>query len=226
MMSTLTRSFPLDEPTYRTIPGTAELLEAVKRPGPKLLESSDKFFGITGVALWLMMTALILLGQRYAWALTGAVWALMALLMLAIGWAIWQALEVLRAWRQGFTPHGEAIDQAIAKERQWIEKLVHCDPQALREHSNHLDLEAKQRTRRAGLTTVLLAIGVAAVSLLDTGEKAQFWSSPTWFKLGIQSSSLGFLIGALVLAVLAGRLERVAGLLTLAADRAERKTHS
>ncbi|WJI14650.1 hypothetical protein MWN52_13575 [Pseudoxanthomonas winnipegensis] len=216
----------MDEPTYCVIPSTAALLEAVKRPTPKFLEGSDKFFGITGVLAWLVMTALLFLGQRYAWALTGAVWALMGLLVLAIVWAIWQALEVLRAWRQGFTPHGEAIDQAIANERRWIEKLAYCDPQALREHSKHLDLEAKQRTRRAGLTTVLLAIGVAAVSLLDTGERAQFWSSPTWFKLAIQSSSLGFLIGALVLAVLAGRLERVAGLLALAADRAERKAHS
>lgn len=214
----------MTDATPRPIPTTFEMIERTKRP--KVVSNLDRVENYSLVGLLILG---VLTGA--AWALHVSGWASKAtvefLLTSIVGAmvvivAIWggtQIVEAFRAWRAGYRPMAERIDAAVARERTILDELAECDPQELRERAKHLELEAKVLGRRAGLVTVVGAIAVALTNVFDTAAKASVWPEFPYAKLLVYTSSIGFFIGSLLLVILVGKLERIAGLFALAADR-------
>ncbi|MDX6081208.1 hypothetical protein SIL81_07995 [Xanthomonas campestris pv. incanae] len=151
---------------------------------------------------------------------------LVVLLVMAIGFlalGLLQIAQVILAWKEGYEPMADRIDMVISAESEILDELGTCNPHTLRERSKHIDLENKLLTRRAGLSTFFGAIGVVLVNLFDAGEKVNMWSNPANAKVFVYAGSLGILIGSIVVFILAGKLERIAGLFGLAADRIEQR---
>ncbi|WP_349812264.1 hypothetical protein [Xanthomonas hortorum] len=148
------------------------------------------------------------------------------LLVMAVGFlalGLLQIAQVFLAGKEGYEPMAERIDTAISMESKILDELGTCNPQTLRERSKHIDLENKLLTRRAGLSTFFGAISVVLINLFDAGEKVNMWANPAIAKVFVYAGSLGILIGSIVVFILAGKLERIAGLFALAADRIEQR---
>ena len=94
-----------------------------------------------------------------------------------LAWQSWCS-EAVQAIRAGFRPAAAKIDRTIEREREIIAELQGCAPRELREKAKHYDLEAKLLVRRTGLVTVIAAMGVVALNLQSTGERAKFWGNP------------------------------------------------
>jgi hypothetical protein len=69
------------------------------------------------------------------------------------------------------------------------------------------------------LATITSAIAFGLINLLDTAAKASIWPELSHARLFVYTGSLGILIGSLLLVIFVGKLERIAGLYALAAER-------
>ncbi|KUF26943.1 hypothetical protein AO826_08385 [Xanthomonas phaseoli pv. manihotis] len=219
----------MTESPYSPVPSTFQMLQKIKRPqSADKLERVEKylFFGMLAVSLFGLgvVTAgnFEWISRPHAKDILLVTLLVMGIAFLALG--ILQITQVILAWKEGYEPMAERIDTAISTESKILDELGTCNPQTLRERSKHIDLENKLLTRRAGLSTFFGAIGVVLINLFDAGEKVNMWSNPAIAKVFVYAGSLGILIGSIVVFILAGRLERIAGLFGLAADRIEQKT--
>jgi hypothetical protein len=214
----------MDAAIKRPLPSTYEMLERTKHP--KIVSKFDRvqnysFFALMALAL----LTLVLWGlSSHDWVSQGTVSSLLlfiigAMILIVVIWGTSQFIEAYRAWKAGYRPMAERIDAATANERVILGELEQFDSQELRERSKHLELDVKVLGRRAGLATITSAIALALISLLDTATKASIWPELPYARFLVYAGSLGFLIGSLLLVILIGRLERIAGLFALAADR-------
>jgi len=218
----------MPESKYSSIPTTFQMLQKIKRPkkvGKLERVENYVFLGLLSLLLFGLGVAaagnLEWISKPNAKAILLVTLLVMAVAFLALG--LLQITQVILAWKEGYEPMAERIDAAISKESQILDDLIKCNPQTLRERSRHLDLENKLLSRRAGLSTFFGAIGVVLINLFDAGEKVNMWPNPANAKFFVYAGSLGILIGSVVVFVLAGKLERIAGLFGLAADRIEQK---
>lgn len=217
---------PMQSSAYQSIPPTSELLEAVKPI--RSLNNFDRLehwiFIAVGVLTFVMFCASALLWLQLigkGWTRPLALTLMTVIVVLISLWMISQLLEAALAWKAGFKPFADSVDARITREREWVDRLAQCDPTALREKAKHLDLEAKLITRRAAIGAAAVAITVTTLTFLDAGSKIPGWPKFTDAPVLICAAALGLSIGAIVLSILAGRLERVAGLMELAADRSK-----
>ncbi|MCE4510396.1 hypothetical protein [Xanthomonas hortorum] len=204
------------------------MLQKIKRPQRvDKLERVEKYLFIGLLAVSLFGLGVVTAGN-FEWISRPNAKDILLVTILVIGVAVLalgllQVAQVVLAWKEGYEPMAERIDMAISAESEILDELGTCNPQTLRERSKHIDLENKLLTRRAGLSTFFGAIGVVLINLFDAGEKVNMWSNPANAKVFVYAGSLGILIGSIVVFILAGKLERIAGLLALAADRIEQK---
>ncbi|MBV6667753.1 hypothetical protein KV691_00115 [Xanthomonas euvesicatoria pv. alangii] len=218
----------MTEPKYSPIPSTFQMLQKIKRPERAgKLERFEKYI-FRGMVALLLFAFGVVAASNLAWisntnATNVLIVALPALVAVFLVFGLLQIIQVIVAWKEGYEPMADRIDTAISRESEIMDELGTCNPQTLRERSKHIDLENKLLTRRAGLSTFFGAIGVVLVNLFDAGEKVNIWSNPANAKVFVYAGSLGILIGSVVVFILAGKLERIAGLLALAADRIEQK---
>ncbi|PPJ42332.1 MULTISPECIES: hypothetical protein [unclassified Pseudoxanthomonas] len=214
----------MDESIKRPIPSTFEMLERTKRP--KIVSKFDwienwSFIGL--IVLGLLTFALWGLSS-YGWMSLETAkfllfWIIVAMVLIVVIWGASQLVEAYRAIKAGYRPMAERIDAAAANERAILDDLQECDHQELRERSKHLELEVKVLGRRAGLATITSAIAFGLINLLDTAAKASIWPELSHARLFVYTGSLGILIGSLLLVIFIGKLERIAGLYALAAER-------
>lgn len=206
------------------IPSTFEMLQRTMRP--KIVSRFERVENYLLGALFCL--ALLVLGT---WGLSAMNWINLAAAKFALAFivvtmvvvvAVWgttQIIEGIGAWRAGYHPIAERIDSAIIREGEILSELEKCNPQELRERSQHLELEAKVLGRRAGLFTVTGAIAVVLINISDAAEKAKIWPELSQAKIFVYTGSLGILIGSLLLVIFVGKLERISGLFALAANR-------
>ncbi|MCC5092536.1 hypothetical protein D0A38_02510 [Xanthomonas campestris pv. incanae] len=218
----------MTDSTFSPIPSTFQMLQKIKRPKRvSKLERIENYIFLGLLALTLFGLGVVA-ADNFDWISrpTAKDILLVVLLVMAIGFlalGLLQIAQVILAWKEGYEPMADRIDMVISAESEILDELGTCNPQTLRERSKHIDLENKLLTRRAGLSTFFGAIGVVLVNLFDAGEKINMWSNPANAKVFVYAGSLGILIGSIVVFILAGKLERIAGLLALAADRIEQK---
>lgn len=136
-------------------------------------------------------------------------------------WAVTQIVDVILTLKAGYRKAAAQVDEDILLERIVVERLSCCDPTLLREHGKQLDLKAKLLTRRSQMGTVLAAVGAVFINLQTAGENAAIWGKFQSVSPVVLAGSFGVLVGAAALIMFAGQLERLSGLLILAADRAE-----
>ncbi|BBK01289.1 hypothetical protein Xcc3_25960 [Xanthomonas campestris pv. campestris] len=218
----------MTDSTFSPIPSTFQMLQKIKRP--KMVSKLERienyiFWGLLALTLFGLG---VIAADNFEWISrpTAKDILLMVLLVMAIGFlalGLLQIAQVISAWKEGYEPMADRIDMAISAESEILDELGTCNPQTLRERSKHIDLENKLLTRRAGLSTFFGAIGVVLVNLFDAGEKVNMWANPAIAKVFVYAGSLGILIGSIVVFILAGKLERIAGLFGLAADRIEQR---
>lgn len=218
----------MTDSTFSPIPSTFQMLQKIKRPERAgKLERFEKYI-FRGMMALLLFAFGVVAASNLAWisntnAKNVLIVALPALVAVFLVFGLLQIIQVIVAWKEGYEPMTDRIDTAISRESEIMDELGTCNPQTLRERSKHIDLENKLLTRRAGLSTFFGAIGVVLVNLFDAGEKVNIWSNPANAKVFVYAGSLGILIGSIVVFILAGKLERIAGLFGLAADRIEQR---
>ncbi|WP_379655642.1 hypothetical protein [Pseudoxanthomonas sp. UC19_8] len=219
----------MDAPDYAPIPNTLAFLDKLKRPSkpPSVFDRIERgVFKVTLVLAGFMLVAaglgvLGVLSREVIRLLTMSI--LIAILALFLVWAISQIVEMLLALRTGYRRAANRVDQDIEQDDAIVQELTLCDPFRLRERSKHLEAKAKRLTRQAGMGPVIAAIGVVVINFQDSAEKAELFARLKSVPLFIYSGSLGVLLGAAALTVFAGKLEHIAGLLAIAADRIDRK---
>ncbi len=214
---------------HTPIPSTADFLVKLKKPkkAPTVFKKIEQA---------LFVTTLVLACVMFLGAGVGAVgwipqdvarlFAMIMLILVALTfllWAITQILEMVWAVRAGFGPIAERTDREAEQDLTVVQSLAGCDPFRLREKSKLLDGKAKRLTRQAGMGSVIATIGAVVISFQTSAEKAEMLVQLRELPLFVYSGSLGALLGAAALTVFAGKLEHIAGLLTLAADRIDQK---
>lgn len=216
----------MDKPIYAVLPGTSDMLDRVKCPREKTLadriENALFFFMVGLFAASLVVAGLAVTGWISTAAARAAVLVFSILVLAAfLIWSVSQMVTAAAAIKGGFRRVAERIDREIRFESGIIADLQGCDPAELRKRAAHLDLKIRQMTRRAGISTVLTAIGVVILNLRDAAQAS--WGRLEDVTLFVYAGSLGVLIGAALLITLAGQLEKVSGLFVLAAGGS---THS
>ena len=208
----------------QSIPSTFEMIQRTKRPKVvSRLERVDNYSLGALLGLGLLVLGTYWLGTLKWISLVSAervlVCAVVAMVGVVVSWGAAQIIGVAAAWKAGYRPAAERIDAGIALETQILDELARCNPRELRERSQHLELEAKVLSRRAGLFTVTSAIAVVLINLFDKAERAKLWPELPIARVFVYTGSLGILSGSLLLVILVGKLERISGLFELAARR-------
>lgn len=208
--------------SYESLPRTSEMFEKMKRPRKRTpvdkIEIVLFYLAIALFAASFVVASLEAAGwfpSSYAHLALLAFFALILIFFLV--WSVSQLIAAAVAIKGGFRRIAEEVDQEIEFEDKIVASLLRCDPKELRERATHLDLKVKRLTRRAGISTTLTAIGVVVLNIRDAGQES--WGRLEDMALFVYSGSLGVLIGAAILIVLSGRLEKISGLFQLAADR-------
>ncbi|CAD1789559.1 hypothetical protein CPBF426_23670 [Xanthomonas arboricola pv. juglandis] len=215
------------EHLFAPIPSTAELLTKIKRPREERSTAAK-------VERWCFYAALViavLMAAAAGLGVTGILTAdttraVLMILMIVLAadfliWCVTQIVDMVLTLKAGYLGAATRVDEDIMLEQKIIASLTRCEPIRLREHGKQLDLKAKLLTRRSQMGTVLSAVGVVAINLKEAGEKASIWGKLQDVPPFVFAGSLGVLIGAAAIIMLAGQLERLSGLLMLAADRIE-----
>ena len=141
------------------------------------------------------------------------------LLLIILTWGISQIVELTVALKTGFKPLTDAVDERIKREKEVISELAACNPVELRERAKHLELEAKFKTRRAAIGVAAVAVVVAIRQWFESAIKTGYLSDRADITLFLNSGAIGLSIGSVIVAIYAGRLERISGVLSLAAER-------
>lgn len=217
----------MNDTDFAPIPITRELLALLKRPR-KERSKADKIERWCIVAAGIIaVLILVTAGLGFAEILTNSAtrYSLMALPVAFVGiffvWAVTQFVDMFLTLKAGYRKAAAQVDEDILLERSMIVGLTHCEPTLLREHGKQLDLKAKLLTRRSQMGTVLAAVGAVFINLQAAGENAAIWGKFQGIPPLVFAGSFGVLIGAAALIMFAGQLERLSGLLILAAERGE-----
>lgn len=212
---------------FAPIPSTAELLMKTKAPARRR-STVDKIELVAFFVLALVAVLLLIVAGLVGFELISDATAKFLILVLicsivitALTWAISQIVDLFLSLKSGFRIAALQIDEGIRRDQDTITEWARCDPAQLRERSKLFDLRVKLLTRRTNMTTVFTAIGVLVINLQDAGEKAALWGKLQAIPPFVLSGSLGILLGTLAVIVYTGRIERISGLLALAADRIE-----
>jgi len=214
---------------HAPIPSTLDFLDLLKRPSsaPSPFDRIERgIFRIMVALAGLMLGAaglgaLGVLSDEVIRFLTLSI--IVIVLALFVAWMASQLIGMILALRAGFRREAGRVDRDIEHDQQIVEELIRCDPFNLRERSRLLEAKARRLTRHAGMGPVIAAIGVVVINFQDSAEKAELFARLKAVPLFVYSGSLGVLLGAAALTVFAGKLEHIAGLLSLAADRTEGK---
>lgn len=203
-------------------PSTLDMLRKIKRPMKRT--ATDR------LEWWLLRAFIILVTVGLATAAMGAVGAitrpsaytaLVVLFAIAgicfVVWTITQFFSAVIEMKGGFASAATAIDETIEHDKSIIGELLQCHPHQLRERAKQLELEAKRLSQRSRIATLLVAVGAAVVALHDAGQP--IWGRLEDLSLFVLAGSFGLLLGALMVASFAGRLEKISGLFLLAYDR-------
>lgn len=217
----------MTERLFAPIPSTSELLTKIKRPTRKRSTVAEVarwfFYLLLALAFVMWISAgLSIIGLISVTTTRYVLTILMTMLALTFWvWLIAQTLDVFLSLRAIYRLAAEEVDKNILLEQGVIATLTRCEPHGLREHGKLLDLRAKVLTRRSQMGAALSAICAVLIKLREAGEKSAVWANFQDVELFVLAGSLGVLIGAAAIIMFAGQLERLSGLLTLAADRIE-----
>jgi hypothetical protein len=217
------------ETEFAPIPSTLELLGLLKRPRKERSKAAkiERWCLVASGIIALLI--LVAAGLGFAGILTkyATRYCMIALLVAFVGtffvWAITQFVDMFLTLKDGYRKAAGQVDEDILIERAVIAGLTRCEPAVLREHGKQLDLKAKLLTRRSQMGTVLAAVGAVVINLQAAGENAAIWGKFQFVPPLVLAGSFGVLIGSAALIMFAGQLERLSGLLTLAAERLESK---
>jgi hypothetical protein len=217
----------MTDSNFAPIPSTAELLALLKRPRKKRSIAAEVERWCIGAGIVIAVLILGVAGLGFAEILSKSLtrYSLIALSVTLIAiffaWAVTQFVDMFLTLKAGYRKAAAQVDEDILVERMAIVRLTQCQPALLREHSKQLDMKAKLLTRRSQMGTVLAAVGAVVINLQAAGENAAFWGKFHVVAPMVLAGSFGVLIGAAMLIMFAGQLERLSGLLALAADRVE-----
>ena len=210
--------------SVKAIPNTHELISKIKLHRHKNIFDRIESYAFKailllfvcgiGVAIWKTLVTT----SAPAITFSALLITLLSLLIVFV-WGTSQIVEMIIALKAGFKPLTDEIDRRMEQEREMIRELAICNPIELRERAKHLELEAKFKTRRAAIGVAAVAVVVAIRQWLESAIKTGYL--PQWMDVSffLNSGAIGFSIGSVIIAIFAGRLERVSGVLSLAADR-------
>lgn len=209
------------------IPKTGELLTLLKRP-PRDRSSAAKIERgcmVAGVIIAVLILATAGLGFAGVMSRPMTRYTLMVLLIIFVAtflaWALTQIVEMFLTLKAGYRRAAAHVDEDILLEQAVITSLTRCDPSLLREHGKQMDMKAKLLTRRSQMGTVLATVGAVVINLQAAGESAAIWGKFQGISPMVLAGSFGVLTASAALIMFAGQLERLSGLLLLAADRAD-----
>lgn len=219
----------MSTPHYAPIPSTADFLVKLKKPkkAPTIFQKIEQgLFAAT-----LVFACIMFLGAGVGIAGwipqdVARLFAMIMLILVALAFLLWAAIQILQLIlevRSGFGPIAERTDTEAEQDLAVVQSLTRCDPFRLREQSKLLEGKAKRLTRQAGMGSVIAAIGAVVIKFQTSAEQAEMLVQLRELPLFVYSGSLGVLLGAAALTAFAGKLEHIAGVLSLAADRIDRK---
>lgn len=209
------------------IPDTAELLALLKRPRKERSfgEKIERWCVVVGTVIGVLI--LVVAGLGFAEILAKSItrYGLMVLLVafvttiFALG--LTQVVDVLLTLKAGYRKAAAQVDADIVLERTIIVRLARCEPTLLREHGKQLDIKAKLLTKRSQMGSMLAAVGAVVINLQAAGENAAVWGKFLFVPPLVLAVSFGVLAASAALIMFAGQLERLSGLVILAADRVD-----
>lgn len=217
----------MTDTNFAPIPSTSELLELLKRPRKKrsIAAKIEQWCIVAGVVIAALILGVAGLGFVEVLTKPTTIYSLMALLVTFVAtffvWIVTQIVDVFFTLKAGYRKAAAQVDEDILMERTIIVRLTGCQPTLLREHGKQLDLKAKLLTRRSQMGTVLAAVGAVVINLQAAGKNAAIWGNLQLVPPLVLAGSFGVLAASAALIMFAGQLERLSGLLALAADRVE-----
>lgn len=180
---------------------------------------------VAGVIIAVLILATAGLGFAGVMSRPMTRYTLMVLLIIFVAtflaWALTQIVEMFLTLKAGYRRAAAHVDEDILLEQAVITSLTRCDPSLLREHGKQMDMKAKLLTRRSQMGTVLATVGAVVINLQAAGESAAIWGKFQGISPMVLAGSFGVLTASAALIMFAGQLERLSGLLLLAADRAD-----
>ncbi|WMJ69251.1 hypothetical protein [Stenotrophomonas sp. 24(2023)] len=215
----------MTDPTHAPLPSTAELLRRLQLPPASRggFKRAERWF-MGGSLVAIALIGLIVTVTVTGWVVVPHARAIVALLylVLLLGYTVCVALslvEIVRHLRRGFSGAAANTDRAIARSGEIIASLAGHPRPVLREQARLLELEAKSCTRRAALGAALNTLAAVALNLVGAFAQAGTPALPAFVPMMVYALMTGALIGSALLGVYGGRLEKLAGLYQIAADR-------
>ncbi len=206
------------------VPRISSMLARIKRPKVAAPFSRTENYVVAGmVLLFLLCVGCIQLVEAGLLSLeSGRSLALpMAAVIILLGavFAVVQVIQVAQLVLNGWSDMAGRIDVNVELDSAFVEDLSRCEAEELDRHSKLIDQEAKFLSRRAGLASGASTISALVINLLSVGSGNQALEWVDGAKLIITCCSLGMLIGSAMVMIFAGKLEKISGLLKLAAER-------
>lgn len=143
-----------------------------------------------------------------------------ALILIYLSYTALQLVAIFKLLKSGFKQAVKTTEDRIAHEEKIIEELALYPRELTREKAKLLDLEAKRWIRRSGMGAAFSAASAAGINLLgaiitSSNIKAIGQIPST----AVYALMFGLLLGSALVFSFAAKMERVAGILSIAADR-------
>ncbi len=206
------------------VPRISSMLARIKRPKVAAPFSRTENYVVAGmVLLFLLCLGCIQLVESAFLSMESArslaLPMIALIILLGAVFAVIQVIQVFQLVFNGGMDMADRIDANVDLDSVFVEELSRCEAEQLDRHSKLIDQEAKLRFRRAGLASGASTISALIINLLSSGSGNQALGWIDSAKLIITCCSLGMLIGSVMVMIFAGKLEKVSGLLRLAAEK-------
>lgn len=217
----------------KQLPSISGMLAMIKRPQErKSPETFDKIMLIVLIVLFLAIGVFVAIAKLGWMEMSVARTAVLVLLAgLWISYIIWVGhfiLAYVRQLRHGYKAASEETERRVSHELSVLDTFARYPEKTLKEAGRLVELEAKRWTRRGGVGAAFAAAFAVGLNLMNASIKLEevFPNSETVANVAaaitvtVYASTFGILLGAAMIYAFASRLEKLAGLLSLAAERA------
>lgn len=207
-------------------PSTYELLTRIQ-PNKKTIfatKNTDRYaFGAGALLIFLIF--IFIAAGKIGWMTMqlAKYWAISlygALILIYLSYTTLQLIAIFKQLKSGFKQAVKTTEDRIAHEEKIIKELAIYPHDLVREKSKLLDLDAKRWMRRSGMGAAFSAASAAGINLLgavitNSSMKAISHIPST----AVYALMFGLLLGSALVFSFAAKLENVAGILSIAADR-------
>lgn len=210
-----------------TFPSISELLTRTQFNRKTILfttTNTERYAFGAGVLL-IFFIIIIITASKTGWMTShhAKYWAISLyaiLLLIYFSYTTIQLIAIFKQLKSGFRYAAKSTDDRITHEEKIIEELAIYPRKLVRKKAKLLDLEAKRWMRRSGMGAAFSTASAAGINLLGAIIKSSGMSTTSEvLSTIVYAVMFGLLLGSALVFSFAAKLEKAAGILSIAADR-------